>query len=434
MKKILSIFVMLAMVLTAYSAIASEPIIPFEDNDCCWEENDYENVVTKAVIADCPDGDGDGDDGSGAPGPGGDGDTSSNPAPIIKCKWEYDQLVYCDCVDPCVCDPTCLEHDACPCADGLQVKPVIGGKTYVEYYAVVTDESGVGDIEKVYADVWHPDCSFKYQIELECVGMGDGYDKIEALNAWDHVKMHHEDLITLNEDWMLDHGFSESGAYDDIYDELDEELAYLYKGVAPLDYCQPGGWYYVGVKARDAFKWSDYLFNQFWYIPTSAIEIDFTTVDYGTLNLDTYKRVGGDDDMSTPIKPTVKNIGNTPVDLFVKQDDMGFGRTMIGGVWEWNVLYDARMTSTPDPVEYEPEDSYVLIPGGPLELCTQEKLDFGITVFKGYCGIDYQGTLDLKASIHMPSYVWSTPGQFIEPAPEGVPEEYPLCDPGINPS
>jgi hypothetical protein len=334
-------------------------------------------------------------------------------------------------MDPCECDPTCLEHDACPCAEGLQVKPITGGKTYVEYYAIVTDLSGVQDIEKVYADVWHPDCTFKYQIELEIVGMDtSGYDKFIALNEWDHVKTHHSDLITINEDWMDDNGFSISDAYDDIFDELDEELAYLYKGIAPIDYCQPGGWYYVGVKARDSTKWSDYLYNQFWYIPTSAIEIDFTMVDYGTLNLDTYKRVGGDDDMNTDLKPTVKNIGNTPVDLYVKQDDMGFGRSMVGGAWEWNVKYDARMTSTPDPVEYEPDQSYVLIPGGPLELCTQEKLDFGITVFKGEFGDEYMGTLDLKASIHMATYVWSTPSQWIEPAPASVPDIYPECGSG----
>jgi hypothetical protein len=430
MKKILSIVLMLAMALTAFSSLAVADY-PYMDYDCCWEEDDYENVITKAVIADCPDGDDDDDDdSSGGSAPGGDGDTATNPAPIIKCKWEYDMNVYIDYVDPCECDCTCYMHDACPCAEGLQVKPIIGSQVMVGYYAIVTDPSGVADIEKVYADVWHPDCTFKYQIELELVGMVEGvYSESQALYEWGHVLDHHEDLITLNEDWMMDMGFeTDSDAYDDIEDELNEELAYLYHGVAPIDYCQPGGWYYVGVKARDAFKWSDYLYNQFWYIPTSAIEIDFDTVDYGTLNLDTYKRVGGDDDMNTPSKPTVKNIGNTPVQLYVKQDDMGFGRTMIGGVWEWNVLFDARMTADPTPVEYEPEEGYVLIPGGPLGLCTQDKLDFGITVFKGYCGIDYQGTLDLKASIDMSLYEWQTPSQFIEPAPEGVDDIFEFCE------
>jgi hypothetical protein len=424
MRKILSLAVMLAMTLTAFSAIATAEL-PFYDNDCCWEEDDYASVTTKAVIADCGGSSDDDDDSSG--GTGGDGNPT-NPAPIVKCKWEYDMNVYIDCVDPCECDCTCYEHDACPCEEGLQVKPIIGGQVMVGYYAIVTDPSGVADIEKVYADVWHPDCTFKYQIELELVGMDDGvYSEAEALFAWSHVLSSHEDLITINEDWAMDNDFTLSEAYDDIEDELEEELAYLYHGIAPIDYCQPGGFYYVGVKARDAFSWSDYVFNQFWYIPTSAIEIDFDTVNYGTLNLDTYKRVGGDTDMNTMSKPTVKNIGNTPVDLYVKQDDMGFERTMVNGVWEWNVMFDARMTADPTPVSYEPDEGYVRIPGSPLALCTQEKLDFGITVFKGYCGEDYQGTLDLMASIHLPSYVWDTPSNFIEPAPLGVDDIYPFC-------
>jgi hypothetical protein len=421
MKKILPIMIILAMTFSAISAVA---YYPYYEYDCCWEHNDYESVTTKAVIATCNDG-GDDDDDTDSGGSTGDGDSGTNSPPIIKCKWEYDRYAYVNYVDPCECDCTCLEHDSCPCAPGLQVTPVLGDEAWVDYYAVVYDPNGA-DIEKVYADVWHPDCTFKYQIELELVEVIDA-----ALYEWDHVYKNHRDLITLNEDWMDDMEFDDYDAYDDIEDELREGLGYLYHGSAPIDYCQPGGYYYVGVKARDTFLWSDYLFNTFWYIPTSAISIDFDTVDYKTLNLDTYKRVGGDYDMTTPDKPTVRNIGNTPVDLYVRQDDMGFGRTMVNGDWEWNVLFDARMTADPDPVEYEPsEKDYTLIPGGPLWLCTKEKLDFGITVFKGYCEVDYEGTMDLKASIHLASYVWPTPSKYIEPAPEGVEDIFPYCDEG----
>ena len=385
MKKIIALLVILSMALISIPAMA--------DFTECVDEPQITVINTHTNVLGCP--------------PGGGGTTqggSDNLAPYIKVKWEYDLEASC--------------HDSCIDA-GLQVAPNLYGTRTVGYYAVVTDPNGRETVSAVYADIWHPDGSFKYQIELSKIE-----EKQEALSRWDHAYDYHEDLITVNEDWAL--GLPvEVTWWEDVYDELNEQLAYLYYGEAVISYCQPGGYYCVGVRATDHCNlWSDYLCNRFWYIPTSAVEIDFGTIDYsqeGPVAVSYERWIGGDYIMGTSSKPTVRNIGNCPVELWVEQDHMGFAKTGI----EWNVMFNARLTADGDEVYYYPEEK-VQIPGI-LDLCTMEKLDFSIHVLKGFPNIDYSGTMDLYAYIDDASYIWNTPLEFIGELPMGVPVNPPCC-------
>jgi hypothetical protein len=425
MKKILALFITLAMVFVTAQALADPTVYPSDvpTTDCAWEEQDcILDIPTTATI-------------TGSAGGGGSG----NSPPIIKCKWEYDLDVSIDldpeCGGPC---PDCHDgdywlHDACCCTAGLQVKPILYGAVNVGYFAVVTDPEGVEHVDSVYADIWHPDGTFKYQIELFPLGFGSGgaYDKTVALDAWDHVYGCHSDLIKFGT-------FTPAPGLtipEDIRDELNQEEAYLYYGTAQIDYCQPGGWYYVGVRALDGYDaWCDYLFNRYWYIPTAGIAVDFTSINYGTVAEGSNKWVGGDQDFTTTSKPTVRNIGNTPLQLYVYQDDMGFGKT----AGNWNVEFDVRLTANGVVRIFSPEQKDIIsgtndyYPGvripGLLPLCTQEKLDFSIFVFKGFPGETYNGILNLCALINLYespfAYIWQTPVVYQENAPVGVPNPY----------
>jgi hypothetical protein len=386
MKKIITLMVILSLAVISVPAMA--------DWDSCVDEPQITTIGTHTNVLGCP-------PGGGAPvGQGG----SENLPPYIKVKWEYDEG-----------DPY---HDAC-IEPGLQVAPNLYATRTVGYYAVVADPNGRETISKVYADIWHPDGTFKYQIELDRIE-----EKQIALDHWDHAWTVHEDLLTVNEEWAL--GLpGEVTWWEDVYDELDEQLAYLYYGTAEISYCQPGGWYYVAVRAHDVCNlWGDYLCNKFWYIPTSAVAIDFDMVDYsqeGAVQVSYERWIGGDYIFGTSSKPTVRNIGNCPVELWVMQDHMGFADTY----GEWNVMFNARLTADGDEVYYYPEEK-ARIPGI-LDLCTMEKLDFSIHVFKGFPNIDYTGIMDLYAEIDDASYIWETPLEFIGNLPYGVPE-VPPCD------
>ena len=325
------------------------------------------------------------------------GNTGNSP-PIIKAKWEYVET----------------DYDDDPFTDGLQVAPHLGGNVLVEYYAVVTDPEGVGQVSAVYGDVWHPDGEYKYQFSLSRIYATDLQG---AANEWNYAVDHHNDLIEYLNEALYDSA--------EIEHELSQGLAYLYYGTAYLSYCQPAGDYCVGIQAHDSFgAWCEYLTNEFLYIPTSGIEIDFDTINYGNVPQDTGysgnpKWIGGDTVWEDPLnKATVRNIGNTPAALYVWQDDMGFGKT--GGVSD--VKFDARLgppnQAQDNHVVYWPEDmddDYlgVRIPGT-LGLCTMEKLDFSIHISKGFPNVDYGGEMALYAYIDgTPS--WATPSQFIDP-------------------
>jgi PKD repeat protein len=409
MKKLIVIIIILAILYVAVPVLA----ISDDGNQTYQPGGSQTDITTSATIN------------------GGSGGSQTPSDPIIKVKWEYDEDINLQSYDT---DPThhpsCYSHDAAPCIPNLQVAPIIGSTVTVGYYAVVTSPLGVDPNSSklgyisTYDDVWHPDGQFKYQIQLQVVGWnGETYNKTEALSIWDHVTSFHDDLITVNENWAntLPPGTDWTS---DVHDELNEGLALLYYTTAEISYCQPGGYYYVGTTAFDRFgNQAQYLYNDFWYIPTSAVEIDFTSVDYSPVQVGTHKTVCGDQDMMTPNKPTVRNIGNTPLKLNIWQDDMDFGMTS----QHWNVQFDARLGApgVNGDVMYSPYQNASGYPGvwipGVLPLCTEDKLDFSIQVSKGSPGYTYGGLMKLYAYIDMSSYIWETPNQFVGTAPGGVP-------------
>jgi hypothetical protein len=417
MKKILAIFVAVCMAFVAIQAVNAaegpEYCEPNPPEDCAWRDNDSHCDITTTVSI-----------------TGGTGGGGGNTPPIVKCKWEYDLDVAID-VDNCDvcsgCIPAgCVDisnffyHDACPCIPGLQVLPILGNFVRVGYYAVVTDPDF--DIDHVYADIWHPDGEFKYQIELLPLA------RLPGLEAWSHVSTCHADLIAINQDWAA----GVPDAFADIEHEIDQQLAWVYYGEASLSYCQPGGYYTVGVRGQDSFNaWSDYLYNQFWYIPTTAIRKDFTQVNYGTAVISRDKWVGGDQDMGTAGFPTIQNWGNTPVNLYVYQDDMGLGFTGEPSSPTWNVEFDIRLGADGMDIYFDPfenqDSTHKGVYFGQLGLCTLEKIDFSIHVLKADPGT-YNGNMCL-VGYRWGNPVWPTPANFVGSAPGQVVQDIYIPDP-----
>ena len=296
---------------------------------------------------------------------------SSTP-PIVKCKWETP-----DDGDPDHVTPL------------TQTLPVLGdpdgteGLKAVKYWAVCTDDEGVGTVESVYADVYHPAGpplyeSWKYQLELVLVDKEDvGLPAFE--DAWA------KGLVWWNRDLYPD----ADAAYADIMDELVESLADVYMGEEMLSSHQPHGDYRVDVQAVDNSNvYSDILSNPLTFVGVTAAAVDFNMVNYGTITVCTEKWIGGDKDMTTPNKPTIRNIGNTYLQVTILEDDMGLGMT--GDVW--NVHWDARLGAAGTDVYFDPFVMAIL--PEVLPQCTPEKLDFSIHVEKATAG-KYTGKLEM---------------------------------------
>jgi hypothetical protein len=418
MKKIIALLIVISMSLIAVQAVNADETpqycTPNPPEDCAWRDN-YSlcNINTEVTIA-------------GGTGTGGGGNTP----PEVKCKWEYDLDVeidvdICDiCTDcingDCVDIDNLFRHDACPCIPGLQVLPRLGKTVKVGYFAVVHDLEF--NIDHVYADIWHPDGEFKYQIELFPL------DRLASLDAWDHVTDCHPSLIAINQEWAA----TVPDAWADIEHELDQQLAYVYYGEASLSYCQPGGYYTVGVRAHDSFNsWSKYLYNQFWYIPTTAIKKDFNLVNYGSAIISRDKWLSGDYDMSTGQFATIQNWGNTPVRLYVWQNDMGLGFTGEPSSPDWNVEFDVRLSADGAEKRYDPfenqDSTHKGIFFGKLPLCTLEKIDFSIHVKKADPG-SYSGKMCILA-YRDGNPVWTTPSNFVGNAPGQVVQDIYIPDP-----
>jgi hypothetical protein len=434
MKKLLSILVIFAMVFVSSQAVFADDTVdngpeyclPHPPEECNWRDN-YSlcDITTEVTIAGETGGD---DDPPGGP--------SGNSPPVVKCKWEYDEMVEIDVGDCDVCygciNGDCVVsdmfyHDACPCTPGLQVLPVLGSTVTVGYYAVVFDPDF--NLDHVYADIWHPDGEFKYQIELV------KKEREEGLQIWDHVISCHPDLIAYNEEYFA--GMSDWDG--DILHQIDQQLAHVFHVTAELSYCQPGGHYTVGVRGQDSFNaWSDYLYNQFWYIPTTAINKDFSHVNYGSAIISRFKWVGGNTEMDGPMSnfPTIQNWGNTPIRLFVWQDDMGLGFTGQPSEKVWNVEYDIRLSAAGTDIFYDPYESapgYKGVEFGQLGLCTQEKVDFSVHVKKADPGTYFGNMCIIAYRLGNPVGIgteWETPSQFVGSAPGQVVQDIYDPNPG----
>ena len=173
------------------------------------------------------------------------------------------------------------------------------------------------------------------------------------------------------------------------------------------------------------------LENFFAYLPITRAEFDFNGVNYGDVQVGLRKMVGGDTIFNSPIglapspnPATVRNIGNTNLQVIVKQDDMGFGQT-VGQADPWNVSFDIRLGAAGDAVIYPPAwvkgqavpvDAWTVVPKV-LNMCNTEKLDFSILVKKADPNITYSGKMVIGAQFAPFTEAFTPPAPPATPNP-----------------
>jgi len=189
--------------------------------------------------------------------------------------------------------------------------------------------------------------------------------------------------------------------YDDICHEIDQQEAVVFCGPIVLSYEDPEGQYLTKVHVISPQNTLAGLNNEFTYLPLDAFKIDFTSIGYGNVALNTFSSVSGDTSMTTPGSPTISGTGNTVLQINVNQDDMGFSTRLVSGTPRWNVWYKARLGSTPiwsSLPYYAPDADYPTPPGGDdldnlLDLSEIQKMDFGILVEKFLSSQEHPSTL-----------------------------------------
>jgi hypothetical protein len=320
--------------------------------------------------------------------------SGSGIAPIVKALWAHDAGS----------DVTSETGDPTHTTTGVQILPTQGYQTShdITFAAIVTDANGVANLTHVYADIYNPDGSLKFEVELTR-HITDDF----SVTLFDAA--YNDNMVTLN------NGFTKA----EIDDELNQQLAAKYWGTYHFDNCQLTGTYGITISAFNTQTIVGTFSGSFEWMPLTAAEFDFNAVNYGNVTMGVHKQIGGNwifDSVGaapSPSPATIRNIGNTYLYMTVKEDDMGLGTT-VGSANLWNVIYDFRLGdgdiapgTTTGYTNYVP----AAIKGGNLagaasvsslqilNLCAVAKVDFSIQVNKDLTpGVAKSGTMIIGAA------------------------------------
>lgn len=341
--------------------------------------------------------------------------SSGGSPPIIKVKWEMLNLLG---GAPGVGE----EGKDDSITPGAQFMPpgVWNGTLNYTVCAIATDPQGMADISGVYAEIYYPvgkaysenpaqpDLPGKPDTEKAGVGACGAFieqNTLIQLTKSQGYELFCNQIKNKNNNLPV---FSGSYTYDEICaadGELMKETAYVYCDDKTLKWEDPAGLYKVVTYAQDkGGNFSNFLENYFEYLALTGFEKDFTNVNYGDVVLSTPKKISGNLTWGDGI-PSIRNIGNTRLNMKVAQDDMGFGKSSD----LWNVQFDARVgTDEADWEIYNPfgfKGATPVYPGNYtqlediVELSEIEEMDFSVHVYKWLVPTSYSGTMWLTANM-----------------------------------
>jgi len=345
MRKAIGILASLALLLGLLGA----PVLASEE----------ETVDTQAVVG-----------GSGSP-------------PFICAKWETP------------------DHDPAP---GTQILPIPEGMRTVKFYVVVGDPNGVDDIASVDVTVRYPDGTEKFQLRAvrgswdlipwgglidmdgDCVGETPIPDAMADLVAQGRI------------------AFGTGQDLNSVLYDLENGKQLLICLVGEMHYHQPSCDYTVEARGTDAGSATgDPLINTFFYISIVALKIDFTTIDWQTVNIDQWNYVLGDSNMTTPARPTVQNVGNDPAKIQLHASAL-VGQTHGKTIEEFDAEMDYKDPDTGAIIQEGRIEFLACTPtvivdatGAPVLLppCTPTQIDFSVHPPYGIVADTYVGTMTI---------------------------------------
>jgi hypothetical protein len=287
--------------------------------------------------------------------------------------------------------------DHYPELDDTQVNPVPGGMRTVKFYVVVSDTNGIQDVDAVYIKVYHPDQSFKFQLDafrptwtvIPWTGMidmdGDCTPDTPLSTALDQ----------LDAEKRITYGFDPvRGATMDLgtlkYD-LSHNKQFLVELVGYFHYHQPCGMYKVEALVTDGHGGLGTLVNYLKYESIVALRIDFSLINFDGVNPNEWNILYGDEDLGTPTKPTIQNIGNDPAMILLHASVMvgethmkeitTFDAYMRGGYIEFQACVPTLIADESCPILLPP--------------CTPTQIDFSVHPSEFVLPDMYRGTMTI---------------------------------------
>jgi hypothetical protein len=266
--------------------------------------------------------------------------------------------------------------------------------------AVVSDADGAVDISSVSSEVYYPMLSFGPEVKDGRTGCGQKkgaecqmvqLTKEEGFNLFCNTIQNSNANLPLFYDIYNFAGIcGEEG-------ELQKETAAVFCCDRELLYDDLSGGYKVLAFGQDIGGNSSNIFSgTFSYLELTAFETDFESLNYGNVGLNSRKTVEGDliwQEPKAENQPTVRNVGNTRLQMEISQNDMGLGKTE--GIW--NIRYGSKVGVASPWKNYWPEEKTLL--DLILDLDKMDQIDFAIEVLKFPLDDtkDYSGKMTLNA-------------------------------------
>ncbi|MDP3900576.1 MAG: hypothetical protein Q8Q23_05885 [bacterium] len=253
--------------------------------------------------------------------------------------------------------------------------------TRVTVCALVADTSGAENISGVTAAVFYPDDAAltnasstrpmcgqqKAALSLEKMPAGES-----AAVLCDNIRNNNNSLIT----WGKSPDGPEYG-YENVCGSegfLQKQKAAVFCAEMPLAYNDPAGIYHLSVAAANSGGIKNTSAGDFQYLRLTSFEHDFTAIQYGQISENELKVLAGDTVWSGASAPTVRNTGNTNLQIKISQNDFGLGKTGM----EWNISYQARVGADAPVTLYLPYETAIL--NNLLGLGELAGVDFGALI------------------------------------------------------
>jgi cysteine-rich repeat protein len=265
--------------------------------------------------------------------------------------------------------------------------------------ALASDPNGLADLNNISAKVFYPQDVFlgggQTGSQSGCGQQKGSEILLTKLEKKDGLNLFCEQIRNQNNNLPI---FGEGVDFEKICGAgggLVSETAMVACGEIELAYNDPSGDYKSEISVKDNAGLAGTLEGSFKYLELVAFEIDFDHVGYGEMKLNEKEIISGDETfLAGDGLPTVRNIGNTRLQIKIKQDDTGLGKDESG---DWNVLYGGRV-GTAEFTDYLPESWTNLLSS--LNLSQAAPLDLAIQIFKfpiNRADLNYAGSLSLSA-------------------------------------
>jgi len=264
------------------------------------------------------------------------------------------------------------------------VKPIPGtglveNQKYFRKYVVVSDPNGITNIAKVFE-----------QLRNQTDGIMSGKSEVEATDITSDVAQW---TAAINQAYII--GVITAVDKDEMLYGL-QAVTGVYKIFAIDNYLTnhdtPGDYnvYFKVVTNTGTYKTNDGNRLKVRYMSYKVFELDFDTVNYGSVIINQRKLVSGDNNWSTPDRPTIKNQGNVNIQMQASASDLVGAsypvQTIPASALGIHLLgFDiSSLSNTPQVLENP------LLPG------TLEPIDFDITAPNGTISNTYSGTFVLE--------------------------------------